>query len=93
MLDRIMPGLIVAAIIGAPSLLLALPATVRARSWALFRSEGGSTVSPPWATFGRALIQSAGGIVIPLLAFLASAFLVPDWKGACRLGEDGALVG
>jgi hypothetical protein len=71
MLDRVMPWLIVTAIIGVPSLLLAVPAAVRTRSWSLS---------------GLAFVQSAGGIVVPLLAFVASAFLVPEWKGGCRLG-------
>jgi hypothetical protein len=63
--------LIPAAIVVVPVLALSLPPAVRERSW---------------ATFGLAVIQSAGGIVVPLLAFVASAFFTPEWKGGCRLG-------
>lgn len=64
-------SIMVGLLIGVPGLLLALPAAVRDRSW---------------SAFGLALIQSLGGIVLPLWAFIGAVFLVPDWKGACRLG-------
>jgi hypothetical protein len=58
-------------VFGVIVLLLALPA--------LFQE-------PPIVRFGRALLVSAFGVVLPLAVFCLSAFLVPDWKGACRHG-------
>lgn len=53
------------------SIALALPPALRKRSW---------------ARFFIALGLSFVGTVVPLLIFVLSAFLVPDWKGACRFG-------
>jgi len=39
-----------------------------------------------WKRFGQALALSFIGVVLPIIVFLLSAFLVPDWKGACKLG-------
>jgi hypothetical protein len=36
--------------------------------------------------FGRAMLVSALGVMLPLLVFFLSAFLVPEWRGACRHG-------
>lgn len=40
----------------------------------------------PLKRFCRALFITAFGVLIPLIVFLLSAFLVPDWKGACKHG-------
>ncbi len=53
------------------SVALALPPALRERSW---------------ARFFIALGMSFAGIVVPLLVFGLSAFLVPEWKGGCRFG-------
>jgi hypothetical protein len=39
-----------------------------------------------WKRFFIAFILSFVGIILPLFIFVMSAFLVPDWKGACRQG-------
>jgi len=39
-----------------------------------------------WKRFFIAFLLSFVGIVLPLFIFIMSACLVPDWKGACRLG-------
>jgi hypothetical protein len=39
-----------------------------------------------WKRFGQALALSFIGVVLPIIVFLLSAFLVPDWKGACKFG-------
>ena len=36
--------------------------------------------------FGWSLFVAASGVMLPLFVFFFSAFLVPDWKGACRHG-------
>jgi hypothetical protein len=58
-------------VFGVILLLLALPA--------LFQE-------PTTTQFGRALLVSAFGVVLPLAIFCLSALLVPDWKGACPHG-------
>ena len=39
-----------------------------------------------WKRFGQGLVLSFLGVVLPLGVFLLSAFLVPEWKGGCKLG-------
>lgn len=39
-----------------------------------------------WKRFFLALILSFAGIVLPVFIFMASAFLVPQWKGGCHHG-------
>src|SRR5512137_242105 len=39
-----------------------------------------------WRRFRISLALSFVGVLLPLLLFLLSAFLTPDWKGACKLG-------
>jgi len=34
--------------------------------------------------FFIAMALSAAGVLVPLFVFLASSFLIPDWKGACQ---------
>jgi hypothetical protein len=36
--------------------------------------------------FGKALLFSLAGVLLPLFTFLLSGFMTPDWKGACRWG-------
>lgn len=50
---------------------LALPPTLKARSW---------------RHFFIALILSFAGVVLPLFVFFFSSLMVPDWKGACHYG-------
>jgi hypothetical protein len=40
----------------------------------------------PLKGFCRALVVTAFGVLIPLIVFLLSAFLVPEWKGGCSHG-------
>jgi hypothetical protein len=43
-------------------------------------------VEGSWKRFGQTLALSFVGVVLPLIVFLLSAFLVPEWKGGCKLG-------
>lgn len=50
-----------------------------------------------WKRFGIALVLSVVGLILPVFVFMASAFLVPDWKGGCHHGwldcfHSGKLV-
>jgi len=47
----------------------ALPPTLREKSW---------------KRFFIAAILSTAGIIVPLLTFVFSMFLIPEWKGGCR---------
>lgn len=62
------------AVYGVPILVLlalALPPALKRKSW---------------LRFFVALVLSFAVVVLPLFVFLASAFLVPDWKGGCNHG-------
>ncbi|MEO0796162.1 MAG: DUF6688 family protein [Verrucomicrobiota bacterium] len=63
--------MIVWAIIIVAILILAIPPTIRARTWSVF------FVSAFFATVG---------VVLPLLVFFFSSMLVPEWKGGARYG-------
>ena len=65
------PVLILGAILAGLSALLALPPTLKERSW---------------RTFLAAAAKSFAGIVLPLLSFFISMLLMPEWKGECRFG-------
>lgn len=39
-----------------------------------------------WKSFFVAALLSFVGVVLPLFTFLGSMALIPEWKGACRLG-------
>lgn len=39
-----------------------------------------------WRRFGIALALCFVGVMLPVLVFLLSAFLTPEWKGACKRG-------
>lgn len=39
-----------------------------------------------WRRFLIAFVLSFVGVLLPLTFFLLSTFMVPEWKGACRLG-------
>ncbi len=54
-----------------PSICLALPPAIRERSW---------------KRFFIAFLTSALGIVLPLITFLFSIVLLPEWKGGCHHG-------
>jgi len=61
---------------------LAIPAAIREKSW---------------KRFFLGFFLTAVGIVLPLFVFIASALLVPEWKGAAALGwldcfHQGKLV-
>ena len=58
-------------VLGAILVVLALQPALKERSWARFLI---------------ALALSALVVVLPLLVFGLSAFLVPEWKGGCRYG-------
>jgi len=63
--------LILVLVLGLPAAALALPPAIRARS--------------PWRFFAAVPVVIFG-ILLPLLVFLLSALLVPEWRGACPHG-------
>lgn len=58
-------------IVAATAAALALPVAIRDKAW---------------KPFLIAAALSVAGILVPLFVFLASAFLVPEWKGGCDHG-------